>query len=309
MNEAVLCYDVDVSRPLRCTMCGIREPHEPFPQHRRVRNDFVAFLVVRGEIFLTDYLPHPESIVVKPGDIHIIAPGLPQASTAPFAPGIKFLWFHFDFAQERNLCNRPQTLAIMRELYTPGHDIVPQTRWLVPRHLSLGAELDSFVRMHTELMDNTRLWGVNDAGSQAICAHMVYMLHRLFAAEMLRDASVGTDIGSRVPPESVHVSRARQFIRLNYERSISLSDVADAVELNPSYLSRCFKRVMSQTVVDFILKTRIEAAKSHLSEGSGSIKEIAFMSGFASSAYFCRIFKRLERQTPLEYAQKTRLRA
>ncbi|HYF50945.1 MAG TPA: AraC family transcriptional regulator [Planctomycetota bacterium] len=308
MNDAVLCYDVDVSRPLRCAMVGIREPKEPFPQPRRVREDFVAFLVVRGEIFLTDYLPDADPVIVRPGDIHVIAPGLPQASTVPFAPGIKFLWFHFEFARERKLCNREQALSILRDLYKPGHAVVPQPRWLIPRHLSLGGEVDSFCRMHAELLDNTRLWGLDDAGTQAICAHMVYLLHRLFAAEMLRGASIGSEFGARVSPESAHASRARQFIRLNYERSISLSDVADAVELNPSYLSRCFKRVTGLTVVDFILKTRIEAAKSHLQEGSGSIKEIAFMSGFASSAYFCRIFKRFERQTPLEYAQKNHLR-
>ena len=97
--------------------------------------------------------------------------------------------------------------------------------------------------------------------------------------------------------------RACHFIRMNYHKRISLAKVAEAVGLNPSYLSRSFKRVMGQGLVEFLLATRIQAAKEMLSEQAIiSVKEVAHQTGFSSPIYFCRIFRRLERQTALQYA-------
>jgi AraC-like DNA-binding protein len=149
------------------------------------------------------------------------------------------------------------------------------------------------------------LWGQEDAGSASICTHMVYTLHRAVVRGVLREKSM-----SRLSPELAHVGRARTFIALNYERDISLAEVAAAVKLNPSYLSRCFRKIMKQTVVEFIIATRLRAAKSLLAEEPNppSIKAVAFDTGFKSAAYFCRLFRRYERQTAMEYAARIRAR-
>ena len=308
--ETVVCYDVNSSAPLRCTSCGVRDPQGPFAQPRRIIPDYVAFLVVRGEIFLTDFMPNgDESVRVGPGEIHIIAPGLPQASTVPFAAGIKFLWFHFNFSTEYRLCVRHEAAEIVNSFHTPksspNSTRRPQRSWLIPRHLALKEDLNALTAMHGELDDNIKLWGVDDPGSRDICAHMVYALHRSFAQEILRSNSLG-----RTAPELAHVGRARNFIRLNFAKQISLAEVAAALSLNPSYLSRCFKRVTGETVVEFLMKTRIEASKSLLTSGAHvpPIKEVAYTSGFNSAAYFCRVFRRCEKKTPLDFAKSVRPR-
>ena len=302
--DSVVCYEVAADAALRCTSSGVRDPREPFRQARRTVADFVAFLVVRGEIFLTDSMPNgEESVRVGPGEIHIIAPGLPQASTVPFAAGIKFLWFHFNFFPEYRLCVRHEAAEIVNAFHQPNAVRTPQRSWLIPRHLALQQDLAAMTAMHAELDDNSKLWGCDDRGSREICAHMVYALHRRFVQEMLRSNSL-----SRTSPELAHVGRARSFIRLNFAKQISLTEVAGALALNPSYLSRCFKRVTGETVVDFLLKTRIDAAKSLLSTGATlpPIKEVAFTSGFNSAAYFCRVFRRWEKKTPLDFARSVR---
>jgi AraC-like DNA-binding protein len=299
-DKTLDCYEIDLRTPLRCTMAGIRAPLEPFPQSKRVMPDYIAFMVVKGEIFLTDFVPHPEPVRVRAGEIHIVAPELAQSSTVPFAPGIQFLWFHFYIPGAARLRTRKQTHQIVNRLYKPG-DVSPQQRWLLPRHLVLHEHLDAMIRMHAELLENMKLWGRDDAGTHLICAHMVYLLHREFVQQTLRERAPG-----RVSPEVAHVSRAQNFIRLNYDKPISLAEVADNVQLNAAYLSRCFRKVTGRTVVDFILRTRIDAAKSLLAEQPHAVpvKEVAYLTGFASAAYFCRIFRRLEKQTALQYAAR-----
>ncbi len=298
-NAPVVCYEVDPRAPMQCTHGGVREPVEPYPQARRVRADYVAFLVVKGEIHLTDCMPGgEEQVTVRPGEIHIIAPGLYQSSTAPFAPGIRFLWFHFQFPGAPRLHTRGSALRAVQRLHRPAEQIVPQALWLVPRHLQLGDGLDAFIALHTALFDNIRLFGFEDDGSRYVCGHMVHALHRAFTRQLLDAGGPG-----RATPEAAHAARAQNFVRLHYEKPISLSEVAEAVGLHPSYLSRCFRRVTGQTVVEFILRTRVSAAKALLAEGRAAqtVKQVAFSTGFSSTAYFCRIFRRFERQTAQEY--------
>ncbi|GEM_PF-2714449 len=304
-NAPVLCYEVDPRTPMQCSYVGDREPVKPFPQARRVRAEYVAFLVVKGQICLTDFMPSgEESVTVRPGEIHIIAPGLYQSSTVPFAPGIRFIWFHFVFPGAPRLHTRESALRAVQKMHRPSEQIVPQPRWLVPRHMQLGEGLDTFIALHTALSDNTRLFGIEDDGSRYLCGHMVHVLHRAFTRQLLDAGGPG-----RAAPEYAHVANAQNFVRLNYDKQISLNEVAEAVGLTPSYLSRCFRRVTGQTVVEFILRTRVSAAKVLLAEGRAAhtVKQVAFSMGFNSAAYFCRIFRRFERQTAQQYqARRTR---
>ncbi len=299
-STSALAYQVDAAASLRMVHVGIRAPQAPFIQQRRQQPDFVAFLVIKGEIELTDEMPDGiERVTVRPGEVHVVAPGLWQASTRPFPAGIVFLWFHFTIGAFRVL-DTAATDDQVRELHQPAQapsaGRSPQRHWLIPRHLQFGDALEDVMRAHTALIENERLWGMDDRGSQAIGAELVYRLHRAFVQSRLR----GRDI-MRTAPEIAHVARAREFIRLNHERPISLASVANAIDLNPAYLSRCFGKVARHTVGEAILAARIETAKRLLIEGH-AVKEAAYLSGFASASYFCRRFRRACGTTPLDYA-------
>ncbi len=297
-SSRFVAYAVNADAPIRLTMCGIRAPQEAFQQPRRERPEFVAFLVLKGEIRLTDDMPDmAEPVVVRPGEIHVVAPGVWQASTVPFPAGIVFLWFHFTCGRAKALTSEA-TDAVVREQLHPPSDTVAQSRWLVPRHLQLGVELDDFTRVHTELLENERLWSIADRGTQAIGAALVYRLHRA----VVRNRQRGRDF-IRTAPDAAHVGRAKSFIRLHHERPIALAEVAAAVDLNPAYLSRCFRRITGQTVGDALLSARIETAKRLLLEGH-NVKAAAFHAGFGSASYFCRQFMRATSTTPLGYVSQ-----
>lgn len=292
-----IAYAVAADAPLRLTHCGIRAPLQPHPQPRRSMPDFIAFLVIRGEIRLTDEMPDgPESVVVGPGEIHLVAPGIWQASTIPFPPGMVFLWFHFAMGAH-SVLDAAEVDADVRSLHRPTAKGQPAAtrRWLIPRHFHLGDDLDPLAKAHTELLEHARLWGFADRGTQVIGAAMVHRLHRAFATSRLH----GRDI-TRLEPGVAHVARAQAWIRLHHERPVSLAGIARAVSLNPAYLSRCFRRITGQTVGEALLATRIDSAKRLLLDGA-SCKETARLAGFRSSSYFCRMFQREVGTSPKRY--------
>jgi AraC-like DNA-binding protein len=297
----IVAHAIDAAAPLRLTMCGIRAPREPFSQVRRVMPDFIAFLVIKGEIRLADEMPDVvEPAVVRAGDIHVAAPGTWQASIGPFPAGIVFLWFHFSCDGPAEALTAEATDAVVRRQLHPEADALAQARWLVPRHLHLGDELDDFTRAHTELLENARLWGIADRGTQTIGAALVYRLHRALVRSRQRVRSF-----IRTAPDAAHVGRAKAFIRLHHERPIALAEVAAGIGLNPEYLSRCFRRVTGQTVGEALLAARIETAKRLLLDGH-NVKAAAFHAGFGSASYFCRQFRRVAKATPLGYVAAAR---
>ena len=104
------------------------------------------------------------------------------------------------------------------------------------------------------------------------------------------------------------ISKAINYINLNFENPLSLSLIADEININPSHLSRQFKKETNMTVTEFINNRRIQEAKFLIDQNNNSITEIAFMVGFENHNYFCKVFKQITSLTPREYLKKSLLK-
>lgn len=102
---------------------------------------------------------------------------------------------------------------------------------------------------------------------------------------------------------STIVSDVKRYIDINYEKDISLENVASTVCVTPYYLSRLFKKEMGNNFNNYLTEVRIDKAKQLMRNTNKSIKDIAYMTGFNSQPYFCTVFKKLEGISPSEYIQ------
>lgn len=100
---------------------------------------------------------------------------------------------------------------------------------------------------------------------------------------------------------------AVSFINNNYERNISLKDIAQYVFLSTSYFTRAFKEEMGISPINYLLKTRIERSKELLEETTLRISDIALNVGFSNQQRFNDIFKKYEKTTPLKYRKSNSL--
>ena len=94
-----------------------------------------------------------------------------------------------------------------------------------------------------------------------------------------------------------------QYVNRHYQESISLYEIADAMNVSASYLSRVFNAEMGVSLPYFINELRIRKAKHLLCETNLKIGEIALQCGMQNVQYFCMKFKQLTAMRPQEYRQ------
>lgn len=101
--------------------------------------------------------------------------------------------------------------------------------------------------------------------------------------------------------EHVVVLRINAYINSHLAEDVSLVKLAGIVHLNPSYLSRLYKRTARIGLSDYINMARMEKAKELLKHSAYKIYEISAMVGYDSRLSFIRFFKANMGVTPQEY--------
>ncbi len=102
--------------------------------------------------------------------------------------------------------------------------------------------------------------------------------------------------------ELIHISV--NYINNNFERDISLGDIAKFVFLSSSYFIRAFKEEMGISPINYLLKVRVERAKELLADTDLKISDIALNVGFSNQQRFNEIFKKYAGMTPLHYRKQ-----
>ncbi|SHK01897.1 two-component system, response regulator YesN [Anaerocolumna jejuensis DSM 15929] len=82
-----------------------------------------------------------------------------------------------------------------------------------------------------------------------------------------------------------------QYIHNNYQRDITLEELAKEVYLTPSYLSYIFRKKTGTTLVKFIKEYRMERAKEYLENTNMKIVDISKQIGYTNCSYFCQNFR------------------
>lgn len=95
-----------------------------------------------------------------------------------------------------------------------------------------------------------------------------------------------------------------RFIKANYQKNITLDQVAGHVGLSRNYTCGLFKKEMGITLSGYMMKYRIDKAKELLMETNLRSYEIAERVGFLDESYFSRSFKKLTGQSPVDYKRK-----
>ena len=101
--------------------------------------------------------------------------------------------------------------------------------------------------------------------------------------------------------ERVEIWKARKFIEEHSSEELSLTRVAQAVNMSGNYLSEKFKDVTGVNFVEYVARVRFEEACDFLENGDRRISEIAFAVGFQSLSQFNRTFKKLSGTSPTQY--------
>lgn len=97
------------------------------------------------------------------------------------------------------------------------------------------------------------------------------------------------------------VERAFSYIQENYQKDISLDDIANYVSLSKIYFCTYYKKHTNESFITTLNRYRIEKAKELLCADDIKISALHEMVGYKSLRYFYKIFKEQTGLTPKEY--------
>jgi transcriptional regulator GlxA family with amidase domain len=100
------------------------------------------------------------------------------------------------------------------------------------------------------------------------------------------------------------VKKVQEYIEKNYPDKISVDELAAQVALGRRSLERRFKLATNNTVLEYVQRIKIEAAKRSFERGRKNISEVMFDVGYTDSKAFRTIFKKVTGLTPVEYRNK-----
>ncbi|MFI3215166.1 MAG: AraC family transcriptional regulator, partial [Eubacteriales bacterium] len=101
-----------------------------------------------------------------------------------------------------------------------------------------------------------------------------------------------------------YVKKVMNFLEINYDRDLTVDDIAAHVNLHPSYLQKIFKKNLNCTMFAYLKKLRIEKSKMLLSTTDLLITEIPSYIGMNSVQYYVNLFHKINHCTPLQYRKE-----
>lgn len=97
------------------------------------------------------------------------------------------------------------------------------------------------------------------------------------------------------------VAKARAFILEHQADELSLSQVAQAVNMSAFYFCKVFKKATGLTFTEYLARVRVETVKNLLLDPHKRVSEAAYEAGFQSLSQFNRVFRRIAGEAPSDY--------
>ena len=104
--------------------------------------------------------------------------------------------------------------------------------------------------------------------------------------------------------EDEPVKKAQEFIESNFQKKISVDQLATMFALSRRNLERRFKKATSNTVIEYVQRVKIEAAKLSLESSRNNVNEVMYKVGYSDTKAFRTTFRKITGLSPVQYRSK-----
>lgn len=238
----------------------------------RIITSHELIFVKQGEL---DMWEEDNTFHLEAGQTLHLWPGRQHGSSKPMPPDLRFYWIHYEV---------PSPDEVRAGSCEPGM-VVPQIATIKQPE-----RLERLFRTFLE-----------DQETGMLHPYAANLLTSLMLVEVMQSQ---TELAE--PPEDANVvaTWADTYIRMNFDRPITASKVAEALCYNTDYLGRVYRKLYGCTLTEAIHKRRIEKACEWLLDTNLTITQIAVRCGFSEPDYFRRIFRRTMQIAPGDYREE-----
>ncbi|MDP4219873.1 MAG: helix-turn-helix domain-containing protein [Bacteroidota bacterium] len=100
------------------------------------------------------------------------------------------------------------------------------------------------------------------------------------------------------------IKEAQVYIENNFYKKITVEQLASMSAMGRRTFERRFKKATSNTVVEYMQRVKIEAAKKSLEAGRKNVNEVMYDVGYSDNKAFRTTFKKITGLSPLDYRNK-----
>jgi len=108
-----------------------------------------------------------------------------------------------------------------------------------------------------------------------------------------------SEYSSKKAPE--WLTKVEELVKDNWDSSISLDDLAIAVNIHPVTISKYFAKFHKETLSEYMRKIKVEHSLSLIKNSNKTLTEIAHDCGFADQSHFIRCFKDATNYLPKDF--------
>jgi transcriptional regulator GlxA family with amidase domain len=100
------------------------------------------------------------------------------------------------------------------------------------------------------------------------------------------------------------VRMAQDILEKDYAERLSVDELCRRLTLGRRTFERRFKKATGNTIVEYLQRVRVEAAKKALEKGRKTVSEVMYEVGYSDPTAFRDVFRNYVGLTPLEYRMK-----
>ncbi|MCL2603831.1 MAG: AraC family transcriptional regulator [Defluviitaleaceae bacterium] len=254
---------------------------------RTIPDEFVLILCTKGTLHIEQGGKRHD---IKPNQYILLFPGVEHKGYKPSEGELSYYWCHFTvWGYEHRLVGEEEInrqLHFIKSNPEIAHDqyIIPETGRLV--------HPERVILQFRQLLDAAR--------QEFYSGYLVHYALSLLGMEITTHFVLNYDLGT-ISATYKYITKVMDWVRQHHTEPLSVSKVAAEFNYHPGYISSVFKKHTGMSLLDFINRTKINAAKEMLLSSGEPVKHIAAKLGFSDDKYFMKVFNRLEGTTPSKF--------
>lgn len=228
--------------------------------------------------------------VLEPGDIAVINPNIVHSTLSENPDTTAYVMqISHDFLKKCQFKNK----QIFFNLPDPSKEDLTSS------------EFEGLEKLKRNMSDFQEVFLGSDSYSPlklySIIYEIAYILFQTFSSEQ------ENSIYSSQLKHLKRISTVTSYIKEHYNEPVSLSDIAELINITPAYLSRFFKNTLGTPFLEYITLVRLEHAYTDIITTDYPISYISDKNGFANYPLFNQKFKEKYGDTPLQMRKKVQV--
>lgn len=261
--------DLILKRKMQLVVSDISE------QEMQDQQDAVLFFILEGTMHL---VVENKEILLNPNDLFVVNSNFSYSFNA--SPDILFVNIPILYYLIGSLCNGISSSFLCDSTTIDNYSII-ELRKIVTKLLFISDYLKNNIKDYEYISTYYQLL-------QFLADNFIFRCDSVY--QMQYDTK---DEQRRIEIDS--------YIKINYDRNITLDQLSSHLYLSKNYLSRYFSKIYGMSFSKYIMQVRLNNTIDELIYSDKSVTKIAYDNGFESISMFNRSFKERFGKTPSQF--------